>query len=107
MTNRVIAMVVTEPDEQRRARTIEKWIDTAERCRTLNNFSSLTAILNGLLSQGIYRLEATWAHVTLNHRSILLQLQQIFSVSADPKEARKILDKVNATRQRRALLQSS
>ena len=87
-------MVVTESDEQLRARTIEKWIDIAERCRTLNNISSLTAILNGLLSQSVYRLAATWSHVTLNHRSILQQLQLVFSVSADPMEARKFLDKV-------------
>ncbi|CAF3612296.1 unnamed protein product [Rotaria sordida] len=93
VVNRVIATILKEQNEQTRARIIEKWIDIAFECRKLKNFSSLTAILNGLLSGCIYRLNKTWSHINLNYRSILNELKNIFGSSADRKQARAILHK--------------
>ncbi|CAF4553547.1 unnamed protein product [Rotaria sp. Silwood2] len=93
VVNRVIATILKEQNEQTRARIIEKWIDIAYECRKLKNFSSLTAILNGLLSGCVYRLNKTWSHVNLNYRSILTELKNIFGSCADRKQARAILDK--------------
>ncbi|CAF4539058.1 unnamed protein product [Rotaria sp. Silwood1] len=93
VVNRVVAIILTEQNEQTRARIIEKWIDIAYECRKLKNFSSLTAILNALLSGCIYRLNKTWSHVNINYRSILNELKNIFGSCADRKQARAILDK--------------
>lgn len=90
---RVIATILKEQDEQTRAYVIEKWIDVAHQCRKLKNFSSLTAILNGLLSGCIYRLTAAWSFVTQDYRAILDELKNIFGSCADRKQARAILDK--------------
>jgi ral guanine nucleotide dissociation stimulator-like 1 len=92
---RVIATILKEQDEQIRANVMEKWIDVAHQCRKLKNFSSLTAILNGLLSGCIYRLTTAWSYVTEDYWTILEELKNIFGSCADRKQARAILDKVN------------
>lgn len=91
---RVIATILKEQDEHVRANVIEKWIDVAHQCRKLKNFSSLTAILNGLLSGSIYRLTTAWSHVNEDYLSILEELKNVFGSCADRKQAREILDKV-------------
>lgn len=97
VTYRVVATILKENNEQIRARVMEKWIDIAFECRQLRNFSSLTAILNGLQSGCIYRLITAWTHVDPEHRSILTELKNIFgSCSGDKEQARAILDKVNS-----------
>lgn len=92
---RVIATILKEQDEHIRANVIEKWIDVAHQCRKLKNFSSLTAILNGLLSGCIYRLTTAWSHVTDDYWTILDELKNVFGSCADRKQAREILDKVS------------
>ncbi|CAF4403589.1 unnamed protein product, partial [Rotaria magnacalcarata] len=72
VVNRVMATILTEPNELTRVRLIEKWIDIAYECRQLKNFSSLTAILNGLLSGSVYRLTQTWSQINIQHRTILI-----------------------------------
>jgi len=95
VVKRVIATVLNEQNDQIRARVIEKWIDIAYECRQLKNFSSLTAILNGLLSGCIFRLKTAWSYVDLNHCAILNCLKDVFGSCADRKPARAILDRVN------------
>ncbi|XP_067894196.1 ral guanine nucleotide dissociation stimulator-like 1 [Heterodontus francisci] len=57
-----------KPDQ--RARLLEKWITIAEKSRTINNYSSLRAIVAALQSSPIYKLRKTWAAVS-NERQIL------------------------------------
>ncbi|KAH9486367.1 Cell division control protein 25 [Psilocybe cubensis] len=47
----------------KRADTVEFWIKVAEKCRTLNNFSSMSAIIIALSSMDIKDLHLTWSHV--------------------------------------------
>ena len=92
---RVIATILKEQTEENRANLIEKWIDVAQQCRQLRNFSSLTAILNGLLSGCIYRLTTAWSLVDKESWSIFEGLKNIFGSCADKQQARAILDKVS------------
>ncbi|CAG2067722.1 unnamed protein product, partial [Timema podura] len=59
---RVISTVLMEPDlrPSERARVISTWIDIAQELRVLKNFSSLKAIISGLQSNPVYRLQKTW-----------------------------------------------
>ena len=92
---RVVATILKEQNEQTRAKIIEKWIDIAHQCRKLKNFSSLTAILNGLLSGCIYRLNTAWSYVTQDYQTRFEELKNIFGSCGDKKQARAILDKVS------------
>ncbi|PPQ64238.1 hypothetical protein CVT24_008641 [Panaeolus cyanescens] len=47
----------------KRAGMVDFWIRVAEKCRSLNNFFSMSAIINALSSTDITRLHLTWAHV--------------------------------------------
>ncbi|XP_061130059.1 ral guanine nucleotide dissociation stimulator-like 1 isoform X2 [Syngnathus typhle] len=47
-----------------RARILEWWINVAQACRQLKNFSSLWAILSALQSNAVYRLKKTWMAVS-------------------------------------------
>ena len=97
VANRVIGTVLNEENDRNRARLIEKWIDVAQECRQLRNYSSLTAILNGLLSGPVYRLETSWSFVTLAHRSTFNELKNVFESCGDRKQMKDILDKVKET----------
>jgi ral guanine nucleotide dissociation stimulator len=48
----------------KRAHIIQKWIEIAQACRRCKNFSSLNAIVQGLNTQCISRLQKTWALVS-------------------------------------------
>ncbi|KAK0466321.1 ras guanine nucleotide exchange factor domain-containing protein [Desarmillaria tabescens] len=47
----------------KRADTIDLWIKVAEKCRNMNNFASMSALITALSSVVITRLHLTWAHV--------------------------------------------
>lgn len=98
VVKRVIGTVLDERNDQMRARVIEKWIDVAHECRQLKNFSSLTAILNALLSGCIYRLKNAWSFVDSHHGAILNCLKDVSGSSADRQQARAILDRVKIKR---------
>ncbi|KIJ54182.1 hypothetical protein M422DRAFT_241434 [Sphaerobolus stellatus SS14] len=61
----------------KRADTIDMWIKVAEKCRILNNYSSMSAIVAALTSQVIAKLQLTWAHVNrASHIEPLIKLSQ-------------------------------
>ncbi|OBZ79386.1 Cell division control protein 25 [Grifola frondosa] len=56
----------------KRADTVDFWIKVAEKCKSLNNYASMSALVVALSSAVISRLHLTWAHVV--RRSQLEQL---------------------------------
>ncbi|KAJ7610925.1 ras guanine nucleotide exchange factor domain-containing protein [Roridomyces roridus] len=56
--------ILTNEALGRRADTVDFWIKVAEKCRLLNNFASMSAVINALSSTVISRLHLTWAHVS-------------------------------------------
>ncbi|EIN14378.1 ras GEF [Punctularia strigosozonata HHB-11173 SS5] len=62
----VKSSILTNEGLGKRADTVDLWIKCAEKCRALNNFASMSAIVAGLASAVISRLHLTWAHVSRN-----------------------------------------
>ncbi|KAK1799255.1 hypothetical protein P4O66_007495, partial [Electrophorus voltai] len=99
ITNRVITSLLchsTSPSSplstpSQRARVIEKWIQVAQECRQLKNFSSLRAILSALQSNPVYRLRKTWTAVSRDSVSIFENLCETFPDENCVMSSREIL----------------
>lgn len=63
-SNRITAWVAEailyQTDLKKRVSLIKHFVTIAEKCRVLNNFSTVTAIISGLNSAPIHRLRRTW-----------------------------------------------
>ncbi|KAK7465269.1 hypothetical protein VKT23_005248 [Stygiomarasmius scandens] len=59
----VTSTILNNDQLSRRADTVDFWIKVAEKCRNMNNFASMSAIINALSSTVVARLHLTWAHV--------------------------------------------
>ncbi|KAH9814855.1 ras guanine nucleotide exchange factor domain-containing protein [Melampsora americana] len=70
LTRWVAETILSQPEQKKRANTIKHFILIAERCRNLNNFSTLMQIIAGLNSTPIYRLRRTWE--TIPHKILTL-----------------------------------
>lgn len=81
--NRIALLVPTEILEeampQGRAKVISKYIKIAMKCYKLKNYNSLKAILAGLHSEPVHRLDKTWKHVSTNKKRALDQLTRLMS----------------------------
>jgi len=85
----VLENVDLRPSE--RAKIIKKWIEVACGCRAYKNFSSLNAIVQGLNTQCVSRLQKTWAEISSENRSQFDELTKMFSEDQNQKEFRSIL----------------
>ncbi|KAJ7729643.1 ras guanine nucleotide exchange factor domain-containing protein [Mycena maculata] len=65
----VAESVLSKEDSRRRAAAVKHLINVADRCRVLNNFSTMAAITAGLNTPPIRRLKRTWEQV--NQRSMV------------------------------------
>ncbi|THV03833.1 ras GEF [Dendrothele bispora CBS 962.96] len=63
----VAESILSKEDSRRRAATVKHLIQVADRCRTLNNFSTMIAIISGLNTPPIRRLKRTWEQVSQRH----------------------------------------
>ncbi|XP_023722934.1 ral guanine nucleotide dissociation stimulator-like 1 isoform X3 [Cryptotermes secundus] len=90
---RVISTVLMDPDirPSERARIITTWIDIAQELRVLKNFSSLKAIISGLQSNSVYRLQRTWQVVTREKVELFEELARIFSEDNNQWAQRELL----------------
>ncbi|XP_017780060.1 PREDICTED: ral guanine nucleotide dissociation stimulator-like 1 [Nicrophorus vespilloides] len=90
---RVISSILVEPGHKAldRAFIIICWIDIAQELRVLKNFSSLKAIISGLQSNPIYRLQKTWAVVAKEKIELFDELARIFSEDNNQWAQRELL----------------
>ncbi|XP_034175437.2 ral guanine nucleotide dissociation stimulator-like isoform X1 [Osmia lignaria lignaria] len=92
---RVISTILMEPTmkSQERARILETWIDIAQELRVLKNFSSLKAIVSGLQSNPVYRLEKCWQCMPREKHELFRELERIFSEENNAWTQRELLIK--------------
>ncbi|XP_022914117.2 ral guanine nucleotide dissociation stimulator-like 1 isoform X1 [Onthophagus taurus] len=90
---RVISSILVEPDIKAsdRAQIITCWIDIAQELRVLKNFSSLKAIISGLQSNPIYRLQKTWQTISKEKIELFDELARIFSEDNNQWTQRELL----------------
>ncbi|CAH0557523.1 unnamed protein product [Brassicogethes aeneus] len=90
---RVISSILVDPGLKTndRAAIISAWIDIAQELRLIKNFSSLKAIISGLQSNPIYRLQKSWQAVSKEKLEVFDELARIFSEDNNKLTQRELL----------------
>ncbi|GAA6009704.1 uncharacterized protein JCM10292_003626 [Rhodotorula paludigena] len=93
VTRWVTESILSQDDLKKRASVIKHFVAIAERCLSLNNFSTLIHIIAGLNSTPIHRLRRTWEAVSQKAMISLGMLNNIMRPDKNYKEYRDILRK--------------
>ncbi|KAL1954902.1 hypothetical protein VTO42DRAFT_491 [Malbranchea cinnamomea] len=95
LTNWVAEMILTQQDVKRRVVVIKHFVSVAEKCRQMNNYSTLTSIISALGSAPIHRLSRTWAQVNGKTMSTLEQMRRLMASTKNFGEYRETLHLAN------------
>ena len=95
LTNWVAELILTQSDVKKRVVVIKHFISVADKCRSLNNFSTLTSIISALGTAPIHRLNRTWAQVSARTSATLEQMRTLMHSTKNFKEYRPALNQAN------------
>lgn len=91
LTNFVSTTIVSQADVKKRVQVIKYFISVAEKCRELNNYSSMTAIISALYSSPVHRLSKTWKLVSGGTLNSMNKLNDLMNSSRNFNEYREHL----------------
>lgn len=91
LTNFVAYMILRKDDAKKRVQIIRFFVQVAEKCRSYNNFSSMTAIISALYSSPIHRLKKTWSYVSRDTMTLLQNMNKLMNSSRNFNEYRDML----------------
>ncbi|KAF4984691.1 hypothetical protein FDECE_17039 [Fusarium decemcellulare] len=95
MTNWVAEMILAQMDVKKRVVVIKHFVSVADRCRSLNNFSTLTSIISALGTAPIARLKRTWDQVPQRTHSTLESMRKVMASTKNFGEYREALHAAN------------
>lgn len=111
LTNWVAEMILTQSDVKKRVVVIKHFVSVADvsyplpatkhrylfsqKCRMLNNFSTLTSIISALGTAPIHRLNRTWHQVNARTQSILEHMRRLMGSTKNFGEYRETLHLAN------------
>ncbi|KAJ5724002.1 hypothetical protein N7488_002037 [Penicillium malachiteum] len=95
LTNWVAEMILTQGDVKKRVVVIKHFVNVADKCRSLNNYSTLTSIISALGTAPIHRLGRTWGQVSGRTSSILEQMRRLMASTKNFGEYRETLHLAN------------
>ncbi|KAL2753844.1 hypothetical protein ACRALDRAFT_1064946 [Sodiomyces alcalophilus JCM 7366] len=95
MTNWVAEMILSQMDVRKRVVVIKHFVSVADKCRSLNNFSTLTSIISALGTAPIARLKRTWDQVPQKTQSVLESMRRLMASTKNFGEYREALHAAN------------
>ncbi|GIC85747.1 putative cell division control protein Cdc25 [Aspergillus udagawae] len=95
LTNWVAEMILTQSDVKKRVVVIKHFVNVADKCRALNNYSTLTSIISALGTAPIHRLGRTWSQVSGRTSAILEQMRRLMASTKNFGEYRETLHLAN------------
>ncbi|GAB7339223.1 hypothetical protein MBLNU457_5880t1 [Dothideomycetes sp. NU457] len=95
LTNWVAQMILTQADVKRRQVVIKQFVSIADKCRALNNFSTLTSIISALGTAPIHRLSRTWSQVNQRTIATLESMRKLMGSTKNFLEYRETLHRAN------------
>lgn len=90
----VAETILQQEDLKKRAALIKHFISIADRCRALNNFSGMWAIVSALSTAPIHRLRRTWDAVSQKYVLVFESLEQLMSASRNWANYREMIHKL-------------
>ncbi|KAI1180254.1 ras GEF [Nemania sp. FL0916] len=95
MTNWVAEMILAQMDVKKRVVVIKHFVSVADKCRGLNNFSTLTSIISALGTAPIARLKRTWDQVPARTNTVLESMRRLMASTKNFGEYREALHAAN------------
>ena len=95
LTNWVAEMILTQSDVKKRVVVIKHFVTVADKCRSMNNFSTVTSIVSALGASPINRLHRTWAQVNQRTRSALAQMNHLMQSTRNFAAYRESIHQAN------------
>ncbi|KAI9840324.1 MAG: hypothetical protein M1837_001771 [Sclerophora amabilis] len=95
LTNWVAEMILTQNDLKKRVVVIKHFVSVAEKCRALNNFSTLTSIISALGTAPVHRLKRTWDQVQPRTMALLEKMRALMGSTKNFGEYRESLHLAN------------
>ncbi|OIW34007.1 ras GEF [Coniochaeta ligniaria NRRL 30616] len=95
MTNWVAEMILAQTDVRKRVVVIKHFVAVADKCRSLNNFSTLTSIISALGTAPIARLKRTWDQVPQRVHGTLENMRTLMASTKNFGEYRDALHAAN------------
>ncbi|KAI0881923.1 ras GEF [Annulohypoxylon maeteangense] len=95
MTNWVAEMILAQMDVKKRVIVIKHFVSVADKCRGLNNFSTLTSIISALGTAPIARLKRTWDQVPARTQAVLETMRRLMASTKNFGEYRETLHAAN------------
>ncbi|KAI1133031.1 ras guanine nucleotide exchange factor domain-containing protein [Nemania abortiva] len=95
MTNWVAEMILAQMDVKKRVVVIKHFVSVADKCRGLNNFSTLTSIISALTTAPIARLKRTWDQVPARTNTVLESMRRLMASTKNFGEYREALHAAN------------
>lgn len=91
LTNWVAEMILRSSDAKKRGQTIKFFVQVADQCRKIRNFSSMMAIISALYSATIHRMKRTWATVSSRTCETLESMNQLMNSGQNFEDYRNML----------------
>ncbi|KAH9854744.1 ras GEF [Lenzites betulinus] len=91
IANWVAESVLAREDSQKRARIVKIFINLADRCRGMQNYSTMTAVISGLNTPPIRRLKRTWEQVNAKIMSQLKVCESTIDTNKNFNNYRSLL----------------
>ncbi|KAI1355700.1 ras GEF [Xylaria sp. FL0043] len=95
MTNWVAEMILAQMDVKKRVVVIKHFVSVADKCRSMNNFSTLTSIISALTTAPIARLKRTWDQVPARTNTVLESMRRLMASTKNFAEYREALHTTN------------
>ncbi|CDU26462.1 related to Guanyl nucleotide exchange factor Sql2 [Sporisorium scitamineum] len=90
----VAETILQQEDLKKRAVLIKHFISIADRCRALNNFSGMWAIVSALSTAPVHRLRRTWDAVSQKHVLVFESLETLMSATRNWANYRETIRKL-------------
>ncbi|RKF80927.1 Cell division control protein 25 [Golovinomyces cichoracearum] len=95
LTNWVAEVILTQLDVKKRVGVIKHFVSVADKCRQLNNYSTLTSIISALGTAPIHRLKRTWDQIPAKTLGVLESMRRLMGSTKNFGEYRESLHLAN------------